>query len=100
MSFNWRTGLCLCIALFGFSHAAEQNESDKEKVPLALETFDRVWRIINDNHFDTNFSGVDWKAVREKYRPKAAASSTPKELRDTLQEMLDLLKLSHLAIIS
>jgi carboxyl-terminal processing protease len=66
---------------------------------LALETFDEVWRIINDHHFDTNFNGHDWLEVKGKYRPRVAASTTQREARDTIQEMLKLLDVSHLALV-
>jgi carboxyl-terminal processing protease len=68
--------------------------------PIGLQTFDAVWRIINENHYDTNFGGVDWEAARKKYRPKAAAAPSPAQLRKTIQEMLDLLKLSHTKLLA
>jgi hypothetical protein len=55
-----------------------------------LETFDTVWEKINEHHFDTNYNGHDWVKVRDKYRPRAAAAGDTKELRDVLQEMIDL----------
>ena len=69
------------------------------RTPLALETFDEVWRILNESHFDTNFNGHNWNEVREKYRPKAVAARNPDALRDVLQEMIDLLAVSHMAIV-
>lgn len=89
--------LTLLVLLGGAFHSVC---AENQPVPLGLETFDAVWKIINENHFDTNFSGVDWQAAREKYRPKAAGARNPKELRKAIQEMLDLLKVSHLRIIS
>src|SRR3954462_3647640 len=83
-------GLVIFISAVSFSQGQEKGPA--EKVPLALETFDAVWGILNENHFDTNFSGVDWNAARARYRPKAEAAKSSKELRDTIQEMLDLLK--------
>lgn len=67
--------------------------------PLALETFDQVWQTIYQNHFDTNFNGHNWVEVREKYRPRIERARSNKEVRDTIQEMLDLLHVSHLAIV-
>ena len=67
--------------------------------PRALETFDEVWQILNDSHFDTNFNGHNWQNVREKFRPRAAAARSREAFRDVIQEMLDLLSVSHLAIV-
>lgn len=69
------------------------------KAPLALETFDEVWRLLNENHFDTNFNGHNWQEVREKFRPRAITAPDSSAFRDVVQEMLDLLAVSHLAIV-
>ena len=60
------------------------------RTPLALETFDQVWRILNETHFDTNFNGHNWNQVGEKFRPRAAAARNAEAFRDVVQEMLDL----------
>ncbi|MHC4338108.1 MAG: hypothetical protein ACYSTG_09240 [Planctomycetota bacterium] len=38
------------------------------------ECFDKVWQIINEDFWDPNFNGVDWKDARKRYRPKAVAA--------------------------
>lgn len=38
---------------------------------------DEVWQTINDNYYDPSFNGVDWSAVRERYR--ALADSAPND---------------------
>ena len=67
--------------------------------PLALETFDMVWRTIHEHHFDTNYNGVDWQAIREPFRKRVAQAANATEARSVMEEMLDLLKVSHLAIV-
>jgi carboxyl-terminal processing protease len=69
------------------------------KTPLTLETFDEVWTILHETHFDTNFNGQNWLQVRDKYRPRAASARNGAAVRDVIQEMLDLLAVSHLAIV-
>lgn len=68
-------------------------------VPKAVETFDAVWAIVRDTHFDKSLNGVDWEAARAEFRPKAAAASTPTELRSVLHEMLGRLGQSHFSVI-
>ena len=89
--------LALFLPCVFFSWSLHARDS---KVPLALETFDEVWRILNENHFDTNFNGHDWKQVRERFRPRVAAATSTTAFHDVVQEMLDLLDVSHLAIVS
>jgi carboxyl-terminal processing protease len=67
--------------------------------PLAVESFQNAWEIIRDTHFDTNFNGVDWTAVRTKFLPRIEKAQSQQEVRDTIQEMLDLLSVSHLMIL-
>lgn len=69
------------------------------KPVLGLETFDAAWKIIQDTHFDTNFNGVDWAAVRASLRPKAEAAGSLAELRRVIEEMLGRLGQSHMALI-
>jgi carboxyl-terminal processing protease len=64
-----------------------------------VETFDAAWRIIQDSHFDTNFHGLDWEAVRRELRPRAQAATTTGELRRIITRMLDRLGESHMALI-
>ena len=71
----------------------------RAEVPKALETFDAVWTIVRDTHFDPTFNGVDWDAAREEFRPKAAAAKTPAELRAVLHAMLGRLGQSHFSVI-
>jgi carboxyl-terminal processing protease len=91
----------ILLLLFSRSAAtfAKEDKPPESRVPLALKTFDEVWRIVYEHHFDTNFNGVDWIQAKAKYRPKAAAAESTAELRDILQEMVDLLQVSHMAII-
>ncbi|HEX7314436.1 MAG TPA: S41 family peptidase [Pyrinomonadaceae bacterium] len=62
------------------------------------ETFETVWRTVNENHFDPTFGGLDWAAIGERYRPLAAAAKTDAEFYDVLRRMVGELKLSHFAV--
>ena len=69
------------------------------EVPKGLETFDAVWKIVRDTHFDKTFNGVDWDAARVEFRPKAAAAATTTELRAVIHAMLGRLGQSHFSVI-
>jgi carboxyl-terminal processing protease len=90
---------CGCATNAAPKKTATKAAAAKAPLPLAADTFDAVWNSIYENHFDTNFNGHDWIAVRKEYRPRALAATSRKQLRDTIQEMLDLLHVSHLAIV-
>ena len=69
------------------------------QAPAAAETFDAVWKIVRDTHFDPSFDTAQWDRVRAELRPKAIAAATPGELRQVLADMLGRLGLSHFAVI-
>ncbi len=64
-----------------------------------LVTFDTAWAIIARSHWDTTYNGVNWRALRDTLRPRAAAAQTTGELRTVLSEMIGRLKQSHFSII-
>lgn len=69
------------------------------EVYKAAETFDRVWTIVRDSHFDPAFDRAAWDRVGTELRPRAIAAATPGELRGVLRDMLGRLGLSHFAVI-
>jgi carboxyl-terminal processing protease len=62
------------------------------------ETFETVWRIVNERFYDPNFNGVDWKAVRVRYAPLVDAVKSDADLYPLLNTMLGELKASHFAV--
>lgn len=69
--------------------------------PLALrqQTFDLVWRTVNEKHFDPTFGGVNWAQMRAQYAPKIAAARSDAEFYGLLQQLLGELHQSHFAIL-
>lgn len=65
----------------------------------ALDTFDAVWRIVRDTHFDKTLNGVNWDAAREEFRPKAGEAKSAADLRRVLNTMLGRLGQSHFTVI-
>jgi carboxyl-terminal processing protease len=70
------------------------------EVYKAAETFDAVWTIVRDSHFDPTFDHAAWDRVSTELRPRAIAAATQGELRAVLRDMLGRLGLSHFAVIS
>ncbi|HET7553749.1 MAG TPA: LpqB family beta-propeller domain-containing protein [Gemmatimonadaceae bacterium] len=67
---------------------------DREK----REVFAQTWSYLNDNFFDADFNGVDWKAARAKYAPYIAGARTPDEMRRVTSLMIGELDASHSGI--
>lgn len=82
--------LILFIIIICVNLTAAQNQSSYEAV--FLET----WQKINDLFYDPAFGGLDWKAVRERYRPQVLRATNDQEFQQIMSKMLGELRVSHL----
>lgn len=108
-SFLKLTVLTLAGLAFTLHAQAQSTQASKAVVaahaPLTIspelreQTFDMVWRTVNDKHFDTTFGGVNWQQVRVKYAPLVRDAKSDAEFYTLLQQMLGELRQSHFAIV-
>ena len=63
------------------------------------ETFEIVWKTVNQTFYDPKFGGVDWQAVHERYAPMVARVTSDAELHTLLQLMVNELHQSHFFVI-
>ena len=59
------------------------------------EILEQVWETVNDNFYDPQFNGVDWKAMREKYKPVAEQTQSKEQFATVINQMLSQLQTSH-----
>jgi len=64
------------------------------------QTFEIVWATVNESYYDATFGGVDWAAVREKYRQELPKAGDKEALRSLLLAMLGELRRTHFSIES
>ena len=60
--------------------------------------FDQSWRTSSENFYDAKFHGVDWDAVRAKYRPLVKHVAMKEDLYALVSLMMGELNASHLGI--
>ncbi len=60
-----------------------------------LETFDQAWGVLNEHYADSNFNGVDWRAVHDTYLPYVRGAHNQGELVRLLNLMVGELDSSH-----
>ncbi|HXG12942.1 MAG TPA: S41 family peptidase [Gemmataceae bacterium] len=63
-----------------------------------LEMFDQSWRALAEEFYDSKFHGVDWHAVRAKYRPVVRQVALKEDLYALISLMIGELNASHLGI--
>jgi tricorn protease len=57
--------------------------------------FDDAWRMQRDYFYDRHLNGVDWKAMRERYRPLVDRVADREELNDVIAQMVAELSVLH-----
>lgn len=74
--------------------ASAQEDSRRDYLPV----FDQLWSIVNDEFFDPQMNGIDWRAVRERYRPEAERVQSDEAFETLATRMLGELRVSHLRV--
>ncbi|HEY0450765.1 S41 family peptidase [Actinophytocola sp.] len=59
------------------------------------QSFDEAWRLMRDHFWRADMGGVDWAAVRDRYRPLVDTVGSHDELVDLLWELQGELGTSH-----
>lgn len=88
-------GLALCALAVAW---APLGLAQTRAEPSYARLYDQVWATVDQRFYDPRFHGVDWAAVRERYRPRLRDVRTGAEFRTLAGAMLQELKSSHLEI--
>jgi len=83
------------LALAMLAATAPSRSENKEYV----NTFEAVWKKVNDTYFDPAFGGLDWKDVHDRYQPQVAAARNDEESYRLINSMLWELKVSHANLV-
>ena len=88
---------------------APKEVEGREKVPFTgrinvdlrrelADLFDEAWKLLKDGFYDKTMHGVDWGAMRKKYRDMAIDAEDKSEFQNVVSQMLAELNASHLGI--
>lgn len=87
--------LFLCVVLFLASIAPLAQSQPSLSSKDRKEVFDYVWTVINEKYFDTKTNGIDWKAVRERYKQRLDSVQTDAQFYQLLLTMTGELRDAH-----
>src|SRR5208337_172791 len=73
----------------------ESEPKDRTAAEPDPSAFDQVWELVRDRFYDPRLNGLDWQAMRERYRPQAEAARSREELSGAINAMLATLGASH-----
>ena len=62
------------------------------------QMFDEAWRLERDYFYDPHMHGLDWPAIRSKYRPLVDRVTDRDELSDLLGQMVSELSALHIFV--
>ena len=83
------SAILICVFVFCLTSPLLSSQTPQ------LQVFEEVWQTVNENFYDPNFNGVDWKAVRKKYQPQAAQAQSTQAVAVVVNQMLSELQTSH-----
>jgi C-terminal processing protease CtpA/Prc len=72
-----------------------RGEFSQKKSEETRQVFNQIWRIQNDTFYDPHFHGADWKAIREAYSKKVAATRSERDFTDLMNMLVGELNASH-----
>ncbi len=78
--------------LVGMTPASQENKE-------YLNTFETIWKKVNEIYFDPAFGGLNWKNVYERCRPQIATARNDEEFYLLINMMLWELKVSHANLV-
>jgi tricorn protease len=92
-----------------FLRMTTSSSSDSGKIPFSArmtvrrddlfnEMFEQSWRALSEEFYDPKYHGVDWNAVRLKYRPLVGHVALREDFYSLVSLMLGELNASHLGI--
>src|SRR5271169_2879413 len=84
-------------AAFGAWPAGAQTGSESDGLQTGLNSadFDQVWELVRDRFYDPSLHGLDWQAVKARYRPQAIAARSRDDAAVAINAMLSELGASH-----
>jgi carboxyl-terminal processing protease len=86
--------LAFIFALTGGIFAFAQN-GEPLSVKDQAEVFEDAWKLVNEKYYDPKLNGVDWKSVREKYKPLVGNAKNDAEFYVILKQMMGEMKDAH-----
>jgi carboxyl-terminal processing protease len=78
--------------------ASAETERPSDELPAAAPNqadFDQVWELVRDRFYDPRLNGLDWQAMRARYRPRAASARSREDGAVAVNAMLAELGASH-----
>ena len=65
-----------------------------------IDVQQRTWKVIAERYYDPRLNGVNWAAVRDKYRPRVAGAKTDAQFYVALKSMVRELNDSHTRVVT
>lgn len=88
------------LAQAAASQAVPTAQPSERQAQMNARVFDSVWNRVRVSYYDATYGGLDWEAVRTRYRDSAVAAPETPELYRVLTAMLADLGDAHAAVLT
>jgi carboxyl-terminal processing protease len=88
-------GFALTMAAWAQTDTPSLSPPEPGSVEAPLAVFDEVWQTVQEHFYDPTLRGLDWQAMREQYRPLAAAAPSAEARSAVINRLLSELGASH-----
>jgi carboxyl-terminal processing protease len=75
--------------------AVRGESSDALSLNDRLDIFEDVWQTVHERYYDASFNGVDWRGVRDRYRPLIEKAGSDGDFYVVLKQMVGELRDAH-----
>jgi carboxyl-terminal processing protease len=89
----------LALAIAWFGAAADKYTLTTGERQLNVNSFEYVWKTIQEKHWDPKLGGLNWQAVHDEFRPKIEKAATMDKAREVMMAMIERLKQTHFNIV-
>ncbi|MEO1525025.1 MAG: S41 family peptidase [Planctomycetota bacterium] len=92
--------LVTAMGLIGHSSlCGEDPAAAKNVTALNVQSFDKVWSLVKERHWDSEAVGESWDRARDELRPKVEAAADQDAARKVIGELIGRLNQSHFAVV-
>ncbi|MEM7456891.1 MAG: S41 family peptidase [Planctomycetota bacterium] len=103
--FSSRRNLAFKVAAFALlslmtcASAFAQTDEDEFDLEIGLQSFDTVWKTIDERHWDDELVGESWDEARTKWRAEAEKAESTQDIRVAIEGLIGELGQSHFGVI-
>lgn len=83
------------LLLAAISAASAQSQGNELSAKDKISVFEKVWNLVNDRYYDPKLNGVDWKNIKEKYKPRIEETASDEDFYNVIKQFTGEMNDAH-----